>query len=131
MRRHAKRVGVFVVGWALIILAAAIGWLPGPGGIPLALLGLAVLATEFEWAARRQRQLRAYYHRKKDQMLRNHRERVEVRHVAADERRAAADERRAAADASEAAIIAEVETTATPPPVLARPASGDGSPVDR
>lgn len=83
MRRHAKRAGIFVLGWALIIAALAIGWLPGPGGIPLVLLGLAVLATEFEWAARRQRQLKDYYHRKKAQMLRHHRERVEERHSAA------------------------------------------------
>jgi uncharacterized protein (TIGR02611 family) len=46
------RVLVAVVGTLLILLGAATGWLPGPGGIPLALLGLAVLASEFEWAHR-------------------------------------------------------------------------------
>jgi uncharacterized protein (TIGR02611 family) len=46
------RVLVAVVGVLLVLLGAATGWLPGPGGIPLTLLGLAVLASEFEWAHR-------------------------------------------------------------------------------
>jgi uncharacterized protein (TIGR02611 family) len=46
------RVVVAIVGLLLILLGAATGWLPGPGGIPLVLLGLAVLASEFEWAHR-------------------------------------------------------------------------------
>ena len=41
---------VLVVGCLLIIAAAATGWLPGPGGIPLFIAGIAVLATEFAWA---------------------------------------------------------------------------------
>lgn len=46
------RVAVAVVGTLLIVLAGLTGWLPGPGGIPLAIAGLAVLASEFEWAQR-------------------------------------------------------------------------------
>ena len=46
------RVGVGVVGGLLLILAPLTGWLPGPGGIPLFIAGLAVLAREFEWAQR-------------------------------------------------------------------------------
>lgn len=41
-------VGIF--GTIFIIAAALTGWLPGPGGIPLLLVGIAILATEFEWA---------------------------------------------------------------------------------
>ena len=41
---------VLVFGSLLIIAAGLTGWLPGPGGIPLFLLGVAVLATEFVWA---------------------------------------------------------------------------------
>ena len=44
--------GVGVVGGLLIIAAPLTGWLPGPGGIPLFIAGLAVLASEFEWAQR-------------------------------------------------------------------------------
>lgn len=52
-RKHRIYRGlVGFVGVFLILLAGATGWLPGPGGIPLALLGLAVLASEFEWAQR-------------------------------------------------------------------------------
>lgn len=50
--RGPYRIGVGVVGVLLILLAGATGWLPGPGGIPLAIAGLAVLASEFEWAQR-------------------------------------------------------------------------------
>lgn len=43
------------VGFSLIILAGLIGWLPGPGGIPLFILGIAILASEYEWADRLKR----------------------------------------------------------------------------
>lgn len=46
------RIAVGVVGILLVLLGAATGWLPGPGGIPLVLAGLAVLASEFVWAQR-------------------------------------------------------------------------------
>lgn len=52
-RKHLiYRIGVGVVGGLLVIAAPLTGWLPGPGGIPLLILGLAVLASEFEWAQR-------------------------------------------------------------------------------
>ena len=51
MRRVYRGVVGFI-GIALMVLAATIGWLPGPAGIPLFLLGLAILASEFEWAHR-------------------------------------------------------------------------------
>lgn len=41
---------VLVVGCLFILAAGLTGWLPGPGGIPLFLVGIAILATEFEWA---------------------------------------------------------------------------------
>jgi len=43
---------VLVVGLIFVIAAGLTGWLPGPGGIPLFLVGIAILATEFEWAER-------------------------------------------------------------------------------
>jgi uncharacterized protein (TIGR02611 family) len=52
-RKHLiYRIGVGIVGGLLLILAPLTGWLPGPGGIPLFIAGLAVLASEFEWAQR-------------------------------------------------------------------------------
>jgi uncharacterized protein (TIGR02611 family) len=43
---------VLVIGSLFIIAAGLTGWLPGPGGIPLFLIGIAILSTEFEWAQR-------------------------------------------------------------------------------
>lgn len=44
------RIGVGVLGALLIIASGLTGWLPGPGGIPLFLAGMAVWASEFAWA---------------------------------------------------------------------------------
>ena len=46
----AYRVAVGVLGLLLIAVGLVSGPLPGPGGIPLVLLGLAVWSSEFEWA---------------------------------------------------------------------------------
>lgn len=46
------RVGVGIAGLLFICLGLVTGPLPGPGGIPLVLLGLAVWSSEFEWAYR-------------------------------------------------------------------------------
>jgi hypothetical protein len=63
-KKHAVyRVVVGFVGVFLLLLAAATGWLPGPGGIPLALLGLAVLASEFEWAQRLLYRVKKWVHK--------------------------------------------------------------------
>ncbi|HET9649898.1 MAG TPA: PGPGW domain-containing protein [Microlunatus sp.] len=44
------RWAVGFAGLFFIVLGLVTGPLPGPGGIPLVLLGLAVWASEFEWA---------------------------------------------------------------------------------
>lgn len=41
-----------VLAALLMITALAIGWLPGPGGIPLFLIGLSLLAINHDWAER-------------------------------------------------------------------------------
>ena len=56
MKRNAKRIAVDAAGYLLLIAAALTGWLPGPGGIPLALAGLGLLSINNEWA----RRLRTY-----------------------------------------------------------------------
>jgi len=43
---------VLIVGLLFVIASGLLGWLPGPGGIPLFLIGIAILATEFAWAHR-------------------------------------------------------------------------------
>lgn len=41
---------ILIIGLTLVIMSGLIGWLPGPGGIPMFLAGVAILATEFAWA---------------------------------------------------------------------------------
>jgi uncharacterized protein (TIGR02611 family) len=43
---------VLIVGLLIVIASPFTGVLPGPGGIPVFLIGIAILATEFEWAKR-------------------------------------------------------------------------------
>ena len=45
-----KRIGIDILGVLLIICSGLFGWLPGPGGIPLLLAGLGLLAINHEWA---------------------------------------------------------------------------------
>lgn len=47
-----RQLVVFLIGLIFILLAAITGPLPGPGGIPLFLIGIAILASEFTWAER-------------------------------------------------------------------------------
>ncbi|MEJ7845660.1 MAG: PGPGW domain-containing protein [Acidimicrobiales bacterium] len=50
MVRSSKRVAVLVLGGALVVAGLAMLVLPGPGFLVI-IGGLAVLATEFAWAA--------------------------------------------------------------------------------
>lgn len=40
----------FALGLVLVLAAPLVGWIPGPGGIALFLAGIAILASEFDWA---------------------------------------------------------------------------------
>lgn len=48
--RLFRRILIDVAGYALIVLAALTGWLPGPGGIPLLIAGLGLLSINNKWA---------------------------------------------------------------------------------
>ncbi len=52
LNRHAKRVATDAAGYLLILAGIAIGWLPGPGGIPLIVGGLGLLSINNLWAKR-------------------------------------------------------------------------------
>lgn len=52
MPAPVRKVLIAVLGGGLMLTAMVLGPLPGPGGIPLFLGGIAVLATEFHWAHR-------------------------------------------------------------------------------
>ncbi|MEO6712954.1 MAG: PGPGW domain-containing protein [Mycobacteriales bacterium] len=66
LRRHARKVGIFIVGWLVVIGGLILVPLPGPGWA-IVFVGLSLLATEFAWAARLktwvQEQLRAWMHK--------------------------------------------------------------------
>lgn len=47
-----KRIATDAAGYGLILLGVLTGWLPGPGGIPLVLGGLALLSINNAWARR-------------------------------------------------------------------------------
>jgi len=52
LTRHGKRIVLEGLGWVLIVLGVAALVLPGPGLLML-FAGLALLATQYEWAERR------------------------------------------------------------------------------
>lgn len=49
-QKQTKRIVTDTAGYLLILAALATGWLPGPGGIPLALAGLGLLSINNKWA---------------------------------------------------------------------------------
>lgn len=49
-RHIAKKIAIDVAGFGLMIIAPFLGWLPGPGGIPLFLAGLGLVSLNHEWA---------------------------------------------------------------------------------
>lgn len=51
-RSRTKRILIDVAGFGLMFLAPLLGWLPGPGGIPLFLAGLGLVSTNHDWARR-------------------------------------------------------------------------------
>jgi uncharacterized protein (TIGR02611 family) len=57
------RIAVALLGLVLVALGFVSGPIPGPGGIPLILLGLAVWSSEFEWAHRLMQWFKAELHR--------------------------------------------------------------------
>ena len=56
--RHARRIIVLVIGLTVLALGAALIVLPGPAFVVIP-VGLAILATEFEWARRWLHQIKA------------------------------------------------------------------------
>lgn len=52
MKRKTTTLLIDVLGFTCIIAAPFLGWLPGPGGLPLLIIGLSLLAKNHEWAER-------------------------------------------------------------------------------
>lgn len=63
MRRFVKFWKIIVLdflGVVLMVAALLTGWLPGPGGLPLFILGLSLLAVHHDWAKRYMHLLKKY-----------------------------------------------------------------------
>lgn len=52
MKHRARVILIDILGFTLIFAAVPISWLPGPGGIPMLIIGLSLLANNHEWAER-------------------------------------------------------------------------------
>jgi uncharacterized membrane protein YkgB len=50
--KKLKTILIDIAGIILIILSGLLGWLPGPGGIPLLIAGLSLLSINHDWAQR-------------------------------------------------------------------------------
>ncbi len=50
--QKTRAILIDILGILCIVAAPFLGWLPGPGGIPLLILGLSLLSTNHEWAER-------------------------------------------------------------------------------
>lgn len=48
--KRAKHLVFDILGVLLIVISPLLGWLPGPGGIPLFLAGLGMLSVHHDWA---------------------------------------------------------------------------------
>lgn len=67
-----KKIGIDILGGLLILGSILFGWLPGPGGIPLFLAGLSLLATNHDWAHRLLESIKANGNRIGDFVFRDH-----------------------------------------------------------
>lgn len=50
MKKKTRALLIDILGFTCIIIAPFLGWIPGPGGIPLLIIGLSLLANNHEWA---------------------------------------------------------------------------------
>jgi uncharacterized membrane protein YkgB len=52
VKKQFKRILYDIAGITLIVISPFLGWIPGPGGIPVFLAGLGLLAVHNDWAHR-------------------------------------------------------------------------------
>jgi hypothetical protein len=52
MKQKTRVLLIDALGFLCIIIAPFLGWIPGPGGIPLLIIGLGLLSQNHDWAER-------------------------------------------------------------------------------
>ena len=75
MKAHAKKVLIGIVGGFVLLAGIAMLVLPGPAFIVIP-AGLAILATEFEWAERLKDRVKERYHRMREEHKKKKRDRA-------------------------------------------------------
>lgn len=68
LKKSARKVGVAILGFAVLILGVILIPLPGPG-ILVCLVGLTILSWEFEWALRHKERTQNYIAKKVKKVL--------------------------------------------------------------
>jgi hypothetical protein len=59
--RAARKVTIGLIGFPILIIGLILIPVPGPGGLPLTLLGFIILSLEFDWARRRADRIKASF----------------------------------------------------------------------
>jgi uncharacterized protein (TIGR02611 family) len=75
LKAHAKKVLIGIVGGVVLLAGIAMMVLPGPAFLVIP-AGLAILATEFEWAERWKDRVKDKYHQMREEHRRKKRERA-------------------------------------------------------
>jgi hypothetical protein len=78
MMEKIRRLLTDILGVLLIMAAPLLGWLPGPGGLPLLIAGLTLLSINHEWAKRILEKLKEHGYKFADKLLANNRLRGRV-----------------------------------------------------
>jgi hypothetical protein len=65
LREKAKKIAIGIVGGLVLLLGVALLVLPGPAFLVIP-AGLAILATEFEWAHRWKERCKTYVHEQRE-----------------------------------------------------------------
>ena len=67
-RERTRKIFITIVGFTVLITGLALLVLPGPG-IPLLIIGLGLLAAEYEWAQRHLYRANYHYNKHKQRIL--------------------------------------------------------------
>jgi uncharacterized protein (TIGR02611 family) len=75
LKAHAKKVAIGIIGGFVLLVGIALLVLPGPAFLVIP-AGLAILATEFEWAQRWKDRVKKKYQEMRDEHRKKKRERA-------------------------------------------------------
>ncbi|HSH17813.1 MAG TPA: PGPGW domain-containing protein [Candidatus Saccharimonadales bacterium] len=59
--RIIRKIVIALIGFPVLIIGLILIPVPGPGGLPLTLLGFLILSLEFDWAKRQADRIKRYF----------------------------------------------------------------------